>query len=149
MPAGGTHGVGDSSILRSLHGLPAVRPCRSCGAFRACGVAVNVSRERMKVSPVMQLPKAGSLASPLRRGIREDPGRDQLYTCILAPESRTIVCVRGRLPRMIADQPLCTCLGPTQQPSPCVSLQISPPCFSFLFFVLFFLSSYLSAFSCL
>ena len=87
------------------------QPCRSCGAFRACGVAVNVSRERMKVSPVMQLPKAGSLASPPRRGIREDPGRDQLYTCILAPESRTIVCVRGRLPRTYLHFPL-----------PCVSL---------------------------
>ena len=42
------------------------------------------------------------MAEPPRRGIREDPGREQLCTlCILSPEISDIVCVRGRLPPII------------------------------------------------
>ena len=53
------------------------------------------------------------LAQPLRRGIREDPGRDQLCTaCILAPEISDTVCVRGRLPRTIyLSSPVCRFLA--------------------------------------
>ena len=90
------------SLLRSLHGLPAVRPCRRSGAFRVCEVTSDVSRETMKVPPVDKSTESRSLASPLGRGIRKDPGRAQLCgTRILTPDIPGIVCVRGRLPRTI------------------------------------------------
>ena len=65
-----------------------------------------------------QVPKAGSLAEPPRRGIREDPGREQLCTqCILSPEISDTVCVRGRLPLTI-HFPLYVDFGNSQSPLP-------------------------------
>ena len=68
-------------------------------------VTVNASRKSMKrpsivdTSTERMVNDHWSLAQPPRRGIREDPGRVQLYSfCILTLEISGTVCVRGRLP---------------------------------------------------
>ena len=73
-------------------------------------VAVNVSRESMKVTSVDTSTESRVIGSISGRGIRKDPGASTAPTYISyyraypnASESRAVVCVRGRLPRMIAD----------------------------------------------
>ena len=56
-------------VILTLQGLPAVRLCRRCGAFRVIGLQwLSVG---LPSAPLAWLP---------RRGICEDPGRDQLCT---------------------------------------------------------------------
>ena len=48
---------------------------------------MTVSRENMTVPPVNISIESRALARPPRRGIREDPGRNQLCTASVYPDA--------------------------------------------------------------
>ena len=48
---------------------------------------MTASRENMKVPPVDISIESRALARPPRRGIREDPGRNQLCTASVYPDA--------------------------------------------------------------
>ena len=90
-------------MISSLHGLQAVRPCRSCGGILSDRSTVTANIGSMKVLSVDTITDAGHWLDLRDR----DSARtllvfsSVLFQCILAPEISDNVCVLGRLTQTI------------------------------------------------